>query len=530
MRTRTILTAGALAALTGPTLWADILRVPSQYPTIQSAIDAASNGDTVLIADGVYTGPGNKNLDFGGRAITVESENGRENCIIDCEQDGRGFHFRNGEGQDSAMKGLTVRNAFVDETSANGPFGGAVLCESSGPAIIDCEFAASWARESSLSYGGGGGVACLGGTTTIRDCAFEECSGGDGGAILLQDSDATIESCTFRSCHACNGGGIAVLDSAVTINRCVFDGNNGSRGCGSGGGGVFASGSSAYAEILRCLFIDQRGGTAALFLDAPSALVRDCEFELNQATDFPGAVQDLGAARIERCRFTRNKGNFGVVRCAAGTVVKDCVFNRNSGSHASPGAALTVVKGTRVIGCTIVRNGALGRHAAINGGLATITNCVLWDNGAEAIQATSVISHSVVEGGWPGEGNIDADPRFVDLLNGDLHLLPDSPAIDAGDPTYTAMSGEADIDGQLRVWNGRIDMGADEFGSFVYGDLNCDGALDAFDIEPFILALTDPQQYAVQHPGCQAILADLNGDGVVDAFDISPFIDVLTGQ
>jgi hypothetical protein len=71
-------------------------------------------------------------------------------------------------------------------------------------------------------------------------------------------------------------------------------------------------------------------------------------------------------------------------------------------------------------------------------------------------------------------------------------------------------------------------MGADEYGSFVYGDLNCDGALDAFDIEPFILAIVDPQQYAVRYPECEATLGDLNGDGVVDAFDISPFIDALT--
>ena len=92
---------------------ADIIRVPGDQPTIQAGIDAAANGDVVLIADGVYTGPDNKNLDFAGKAITVRSENGRNKCIIDCEDDGRAFHFHSGEGPDSVVQGLTMRNGWV---------------------------------------------------------------------------------------------------------------------------------------------------------------------------------------------------------------------------------------------------------------------------------------------------------------------------------------------------------------------------------------------------------------------------------
>jgi len=62
------------------------------------------------------------------------------------------------------------------------------------------------------------------------------------------------------------------------------------------------------------------------------------------------------------------------------------------------------------------------------------------------------------------------------------------------------------------------------------GDLNCDGAINAFDIDPFVLVLTDPNAYAGAYPNCNASLADINGDGQVNSFDIDPFVDLLTGR
>ena len=61
------------------------------------------------------------------------------------------------------------------------------------------------------------------------------------------------------------------------------------------------------------------------------------------------------------------------------------------------------------------------------------------------------------------------------------------------------------------------------------GDLNCDGMLNAFDIDPFVLALTGPDEYALAYPTCDINLADIDGDGAINAFDIDPFVALLTG-
>ena len=149
------------------------INVPTeQHPTIQAGIDAAVDGDTVLVADGTYTGDGNKNLDFNGKAITVKSENGPVTTIIDCEDSGGGFYFHNGEGNDSVVSGFTIVNGQALK-------GGGIFCDSASPTISNCVI-----QENSAASRGGG-IYCYLASPIIDNCTIMDNEAGQGGGICI---------------------------------------------------------------------------------------------------------------------------------------------------------------------------------------------------------------------------------------------------------------------------------------------------------------------------------------------------------
>jgi hypothetical protein len=178
-----------LTCVFGGVAFGAVINVPTpSYPTIQAGINAASSGDTVLVANGTYTGAGNKNLDFGGKALTVKSENGPDNCIIDCEGDGRGFYFHSGEGQESVMSGFTIINA----KGLAGTIGSGIICESSSPKIANCIISNGQAEN-------GGGINCLNSSSpNISNCIIENNSNsnGWGAGIYCLNSSPNITNCT----------------------------------------------------------------------------------------------------------------------------------------------------------------------------------------------------------------------------------------------------------------------------------------------------------------------------------------------
>lgn len=213
------------------------------YTTIQSAINASVNSDIIIVRDETYTGAGNKNLDFGGKAITVRSENGPTACTIDCEGSGRGFYFHSGETASSVVDGFSIINA-----DAGSGHGGAISCDwPTSPTITNCimsENSANW----------GGAIYCHGGTARISGCLFSAntSTGGRGGAIYCSNSDPNIVNCVFTDNTVPGGHGGAVLGwtSSPTITHSTFIGNSAS---GKGGAVCFWMSTSTPSTVTNSI-------------------------------------------------------------------------------------------------------------------------------------------------------------------------------------------------------------------------------------------------------------------------------------
>jgi hypothetical protein len=124
----------------------------------------------------------------------------------------------------------------------------------------------------------------------------------------------------------------------------------------------------------------------------------------------------------------------------------------------------------------------------------------------------------------PGSGGGDAfDIAWaIDPATGQLAHL-------TGFDFIRITNGENYVAGVFGELSPEIGGVADVGPAALIGDLNCDGRIDNFDINPFVLALTNPTAYQTLYPNCQRENGDVNGDGVVDNFDINPFVALLTG-
>jgi len=195
---------------------ADIYYVPADQPTIQAGIDAAGPGDYVIVSDDTYTGYGNKNLDFGGKAITVQSKYGPGSCIIDSEGDGQGFYFHSSEGVDSVVSGFTITGGNLH--------GGGIYCENSSPTITNCIITGN-----NISSGiGGGGVYCDNSSPVFTKCTISQnsavVSGGYGGGVYcLNNASPSFTNCNITDNAALLlGGGFYCDNSPITVMNCTI--------------------------------------------------------------------------------------------------------------------------------------------------------------------------------------------------------------------------------------------------------------------------------------------------------------------
>ncbi len=479
---------------------ADEIHVPADFPTIQAAINTAVDGDQVVIADGVYSGAGNRDLNFQGKAITVRSENGPDNCILDLGEN-RGFLFFNGETNASVLDGLTVRNAFHQTFQPDLLRGGAIFIEDASPSISNCIFADN--DLDSNGFVAFGGAIYSSGDPILTNCVFDTNSifGGSiasGGAFYNDGGNPQFFDCHFQNnssnswpAGAAAFGGAIGGEGSVTLTRCTFVDNH------------------VLGDELN-----STGGAVA----TDRAMLIDCHFEGNRASSQGpaegGAIAVTDeSSQVINCSFFNNDAISCCVPAEGGAMsgpgtLLSCLFVGNTGDRGGgySGAG-------SVLNCTFVANEA-GLGAAIDGA-AQVSNSIAWNNIGDPFNGPEV-TYSNIQGGDDGEGNIDADPLFVDPNNGDYRLSAGSPSIDAGSNDAVACA-MFDLDGNERFADdprtrdtglGRspiVDMGAYEFGSPQAAggdDCNRNGLDDACEL-------------------AAGFAADCNDNGVPDSCDIA---------
>ena len=424
--------------------------------TIQAGIDASVDGDTVIVADGTYTGSGNRGLDFGGRLITLTSHSGADTCIIDCESRGRGFWFHNGEDSAAIVEGFTVRNGIAEWLAPGGARGGAVLCELSAPTIRECVFVNNVVSHTTGGEARGGAIACAGGDVTIEgctfrnnsvvssasgvqnggggahilgsnarfaDCQFESNSSEDvGGAIGCEDGSPKFERCGFRSNSSDRGGGAVYCDSAGTPEfvDCDFENNVAEAGGALsllGGGSPIISGSTFVGNDAQDV---SSGLGGAVYLGEVAVFMQDCVLQMNHAARDGGAIymgqSNGGAISLLSCSFLGNSGDRGGAiqsDWAQFVTITDCVFEDNVGSYGGgiflgrPGLSLSVSRSAFRRNVATRAGGAL----AIGRGSAVVFSCVIEHNtaaqdggGMRLLQGTFVSAGCLIRGNRAATG------------------------------------------------------------------------------------------------------------------------------
>jgi serine protease len=170
-----------------------IRRVPANHPTIQQAINASVNGDTIVVSPGTYV----ENINFLGKAITVISESGPQVTVIDGNQLGPVVCFISGEGRSSVLDGFIIRNG----SSADSSFqGGGIRMVNSSPTVIRNIITKNAGCE-------GIGISISSGSPLIQNNVITEntnqlCSGGLGGGGIF----------------VFNGSTAQILDNTITGN------------------------------------------------------------------------------------------------------------------------------------------------------------------------------------------------------------------------------------------------------------------------------------------------------------------------
>ncbi|MFK7961820.1 MAG: choice-of-anchor Q domain-containing protein [Phycisphaerales bacterium] len=403
---------------------------------IQNAINSGMYSEIVL-SPGTY----NQGVDFGGQPITLRGTNPDDATVVSATiLDGTGLGGSiivcdNGEGPDTRIVGLTIMNGLATGTSPNDR-GGAIRCFPGSPTIDRC-------RVFNNAATFGGALYASGSTPRIIDCLFVFNDAGEGGCLYFNMSgnqEVEVTGTTFDTCSGSRGGVIRSQSGRLRLIDClILD-----AFAGIVGGAIYSN--NTVLEIERTMINGcSAPNGSAIYIENEPQLSTMSNSVLRFNGDFDGSVVYADAPFDFRNVTMRQ--NFGV---------------------AGPDNAVIFATDPQAL---------------------TLNSTIIWDNELPAFtgEGSFIVSYSLIEGGWPGDGNIDVDPQFT----GQAGLSPTSPAIDAGDSIGFIDPNPIDFDGNPRAANraetpdtGRayfgltVDMGATEFQPAPIGNPNCPADVD----------------------------------------------------
>jgi len=440
------------------------INIPIDFPTIQQGINAAKGQDTVLVAPGSYV----ECIDFIGKAITVKSLGGASVTTIDGNFCRSVVSFKNGEGPGSVLSGFTIMNGKAMN-------GAGVFCFNSSPRISHCIL-----KNNKASYWGGG-IFAYQSAPDIRSNVIINNSGFYGGGIgCTKGSNPIILDNIIKNNVASNGGGIFCSDSttAYISNNKILKNRVFFASAGTSGGGISFRDSDPY--ILNNLFSENDanagvGGGISCY-NAKSGAVTGNVFSENLG-GFGGAIAwtcNPSTFKMENNTFFNNKSIYdggGISFYNASVLLINNTFYSNIADRY--GGGMGICEGSSIVFENVIMWGdaaiSLGDEIAITDEGGIFGPSDIWLSNSDVAGGQSKIEIDIYSPGatvnW-GYGMIDSDPHFADPLNGDLHLTFSSPCKDTGN--NKAVTKFYDFEGDPRIANGLVDMGADEFYTHLY--------------------------------------------------------------
>jgi len=191
---------------------------PADFNNIQAAIDDSNDGDIIEVNVGTYTGDGNRDIDFLGKAITVRSTDPNDpsvvaGTIVDCNGNEAelhgGFMFVSDEDTNAVLDGLTITNGFYEWEPSG------IVCFDTRPTISNCII--------SNNVGGGIRIGGFQACPTIANCLV---SNNSGCGIEAKDCGLTLlDSAISGNRGAYEGGGVFCYGVETTIRGCIIRGN-----------------------------------------------------------------------------------------------------------------------------------------------------------------------------------------------------------------------------------------------------------------------------------------------------------------